>query len=959
MTIQFQPGKLVTLRDREWVVLPSDDPNHLLVVKPLGGSEDEITGIYLPFDIRSDQPVDARFLPPTCDDLGDISTARILYDSTRLAFRNGAGPFRALAKLSFRPRAYQIVPLIMALRLDTVRLLVADNVGVGKTIEALLIVRELLERRTIKRFAVVCLPHLCEQWQEEIRSKLDIEAVIIRSNTQAGLDRRIQGDASVYDYYPFQIISIDFIKSDVRRDVFIEQCPELVIVDEVHTCARPSGASAAQQQRYHLVSRIAAKPLQHLVMLTATPHSGKPEEFQSLLGLLNSGFEPLDLPNASQAERRDLARYFIQRKRADVEKWMDEDTHFPKRDTFEWPYDLFPEYNQFFGDILDFARKLVGPDTTGTRKTRVQYWTALALLRGVMSSPKAGVKMLNSRLDRLAEADANAKVGSIEETKNPVRDLDYGFEGDNAPTQILELGDFSDHQRRQMKTLAERLESLGNIRQDGKLFAASIVLEEWIEKGFNPVVFCRYIETAVYLGENLGPAMRGKFPKIDVQVVTSEDPDEIRRDRIGKMSGDKPRVLIATDCLSEGINLQELFTAVLHYDLPWNPNRLEQREGRVDRFGQQAPEVKACLLYGVDNPIDGIVLDVLLRKVREIKRATGINVPFPEDSQSIIDTITQALLLNPDRRIEKKRGAKQQMLFDFDAFDEAASAKLRVTRKVDEAASRETASRSIFAQHAIKAHEIEEDLRAVNKAIGDPKAVHDFVVSTLSNILGVQVIRESKGFGIVPGNLPPPLLDLLPASKSAAGKPIRVSFESPTPEGYHYLGRNHRFVEQLCQFVMANTLSRQGKRAARSAVIRTREVIRKTTILLFRCRNVIEQSKSGHQIVAEEMLLWGWRGTPQEREHLDHAEAKTLLAAARASSDLSPQARASFLDNELSLMDSLAPQFDAIAEEQSKRLVAAHERFSALMDKQRFQVVYPVLPMDLLGIYILLPEEAV
>ena len=114
--------------------------------------------------------------------------------------------------------------------------------GVGKTVEALLIVKELLERRKIKRFAVVCLPHLCDQWQEEIRAKLDLEAVIIRSNTQARLDRQIQGDTSVYDYYPYQVISIDFIKSDTRRDVFIEQCPELVIVDEAHTCARPAGS---------------------------------------------------------------------------------------------------------------------------------------------------------------------------------------------------------------------------------------------------------------------------------------------------------------------------------------------------------------------------------------------------------------------------------------------------------------------------------------------------------------------------------------------------------------------------------------------------------------------------------------------------------------------------------------------------------------------------------------------
>jgi hypothetical protein len=155
---------------------------------------------------------------------------------------------------------------------------------------------------------------------------------------------------------------------------------------------------------------------------------------------------------------------------------------------------------------------------------------------------------------------------------------------------------------------------------------------------------------------------------------------------------------------------------------------------------------------------------------------------------------------------------------------------------------------------------------------------------------------------------------------------------------------------------MANTLARVDKRAARAAIIRTRQVILKTTLLLFRCRNVIEQSKTGHKIVAEEMLLWGWRGTPQQKEFLDHAEAKKLLTEARASSDLSLQARVGFLENELKLLTTLRSEFDAVAEQQSTRLVDAHERFSALMDRQRFQVVYPVLPMDLLGVYILLPE---
>ena len=155
---------------------------------------------------------------------------------------------------------------------------------------------------------------------------------------------------------------------------------------------------------------------------------------------------------------------------------------------------------------------------------------------------------------------------------------------------------------------------------------------------------------------------------------------------------------------------------------------------------------------------------------------------------------------------------------------------------------------------------------------------------------------------------------------------------------------------------MGNTLARVDKRAARAAIIRTRQVTTKTTLLLFRCRNVIEQQKGQHQVVAEEMLLWGWRGTPQQKEFLGHADAKKLLVEARATSDLSPQARSSFLENELNILTALKEEFSAVAEQQSKRLVAAHERFSALMDRQRFQVVYPVLPMDLLGMYVFLPD---
>ncbi len=952
MNVAWQPGKLVSLRGREWVVLPSDNPE-LLIIKPLGGSEEESTGIYLPFEIEEDTPKDAHFEYPNTSDLGDISTARFLYDAARLAFRHGAGPFRCFAKLSFRPRAYQIIPLVMAMRQDIVRLLIADDVGVGKTVEALLILREMMERAQIKRFAVICLPHLCDQWQQELQAKLGIDAVIIRSNTQARLDRMVPGDVSVYEYYRYQIISIDYIKVDTRRNVFIEQCPELIIVDEAHTCARPQGASSAQQQRYHLLHDISKKADQHLVLLTATPHSGKPEEFHSLLGLLKSEFEDLDLPTSTQNERKDLARHFVQRKRGDVEKWMNEDTPFPRRDMFELDYSLKGNYLKFFNDVVEFARKLVAPGPDGAKTKRAHYWTALGLLRGIMSSPSAGVKMLRRRREKLVSSEIEPlSTGEELDDYNPVGDSENGVATDTVPTQVMDRKNWTNYQWKKLRFFARHLEGFAGIDNDEKLYAALLIIEDWILGGFNPVIFCRFIETAYYLGEHLRPLLSKKIPKLVLEVITSDEPDDLRKQRIEDMAGDHPRLLIATDCLSQGINLQELFSAVLHYDLPWNPNDLEQREGRVDRFGQQAPEVKICLLYGSDNPIDGIVLDVLLKKVREIKRSTGINVPFPEDSQSIIDTITQSLLLNPNRKIQKSETPQQGELYDWSDDEDVKKMQERVSRQVEEGRKWNQLSRSIFAQNRIKAQEIEEDLKKVDEAIGDPDAVKDFVTGALRNLFGVQIAKEEKGFGIVSGNLPHQLVGLLPEDKI-----IKISFTSPTPEGYHYVGRNHRFVEQLCHLVMSNTMDREGKRAARSAVIRTKQVDVKTSLLLFRCRNVIEKQRGKHQIVAEEMFLWGWSGTPDDPVHLDHEQAHTLLRTVQASSNLTNEARAGFLKNDLKLLDRFDDVFTQIAENQSKQLVDAHERFSALIGPRRYQVVYPVLPMDLMGIYILLPDN--
>ncbi|MCL5780969.1 MAG: ATP-dependent helicase, partial [Firmicutes bacterium] len=172
--MSYAVGSLVKARGREWVVLP-DSRDDLLVLRPLGGTEDEVTGIYLPLE----QVEPARFDLPDPSKLGDYRSCRLLRDAVRLGFRSGAGPFRSFARLAVEPRPYQLVPLLMALKLDPVRLLIADDVGIGKTVEACLIARELLDRGEVRRLAVLCPPHLAEQWQTELKEKFHIEAELV------------------------------------------------------------------------------------------------------------------------------------------------------------------------------------------------------------------------------------------------------------------------------------------------------------------------------------------------------------------------------------------------------------------------------------------------------------------------------------------------------------------------------------------------------------------------------------------------------------------------------------------------------------------------------------------------------------------------------------------------------------------------------------------------------------
>jgi superfamily II DNA or RNA helicase len=937
MSIKKSPGELVTFRGRDWIVLPSPEPD-VQLLKPIGGSNDEVTGVYLPLQIPDDAIHKAEFAPPQLQDLGDFQTAKMLFDATRLSFRHASGPFRCFGKLSFRPRSYQVVPLIKALEQDVLRLLIADDVGIGKTVEALMILKEKMERGDIKKFAVICLPHLCEQWQGEIRDKLDIEAEIIRSSTAAALDRRLPDDRSVFYHLPYQVISIDYLKSDKRRPIFLNDIPDLIIVDEAHTCAKPAGAkSPTQQQRYHLLHEIAKKENQHLLLLTATPHSGKDEEFQSLLGLLNKEFESYDLEHIDQNKRRKIARHFIQRKRENIKRWLrksgEEKTPFPERDTAELKYSLSEDYRRFYNAMVDFAGG-ISHEGKNIKSPTFRYWAALALLRGVMSSPAAGAEMLRVKELKKLPAEEKPELDATNLDANRLLE-NTPQASDSTETEFLDQVDFSASEVDDIQKLLTRITELGNIEKDIKAAEALRTAQKWVKEGYNPIIFCKYIATAEYLGKLLKEHIKGK---VEIKVITSTLPDEQRREEIEKLQEHEKRILVATDCLSEGINLQGFFNAVIHYDLPWNPNRIEQREGRVDRFGQESEKVRTLLLYCEENPIDRNVLKILIRKVRDIQKATGVSITLGEENTSIMAAVIREVFY----RQEGQAADSQQMTLFAEEF---------YTRELETVRKKAENLRSIFAHESIDPAFINDNLDEIDEAIGDVKSLEHFVTQAIVH-LGGNIEQDIHGYLVNLQNLPPHLQSDFPQ-----GKAFRISFESPTPKGYRYIGRNHRFTEQLCQFILSLAMEERKafRKVARTSVIQTKSVEKKTTLIQFRVRNVIREQSSKNEVIGEEMYLWGYRGSEDDAEILDYEEAKRLLFEARSEKQLSLEMQESIYSKEEEIFSAKKEAFLDVARERAQHLSDAHDRFRKGSGGKRFEAVYPVLPPDLMGVYILTP----
>lgn len=940
----FSPGALIKARGREWVVLP-DSTTALLMLRPIGGLDDEIVGI----STEIEEVSSSTFPPPNSEQPGDYNACRLLRDAARISTRNAAGPFRSFGKIAVEPRPYQLVPLLMAMRLDPVRMLIADDVGIGKTIEACLIAKELMERGETTRMAVLCPPHLAEQWQRELSQKFHIDAELVLSSTVQRLERNCRPGESLFDRYPCVIVSTDFIKSPRRRDDFIRACPELVIADEAHTCTLSGQTGHARQARFELIRDIAADPARHLILVTATPHSGNDEAFRSLLSLIDDKFTnlPSDLDSDARAGiRAELAKHLIQRLRGNIRDYLGSETTFPDRKDAEDSYKLSPEYKALFQKVLQFAGELVSDDSGTKRNKRVRWWSALALLRALASSPLAAASTLRNRA-ATAEAESDEEVDEL--GRRAVLDQDeleisevFDLTPGAAPSE-----DEEDATSQRLRRFAREAEALAG-KSDAKLQKAIELIGKLVKEGFNPIIFCRFIDTADYVAS----ALRDAIKNVEVMAVTGLLPPKERQDRIATLGEHERRILVCTDCLSEGINLQDHFDAVFHYDLSWNPTRHEQREGRVDRFGQPSPTIRVLTFFGVDNQIDGVVLDVLLRKHKKIKSDLGISVAVPGSSEEVVNALFEGM------QLRSNRGGPEYQLF-LPGLDPVRA---DLHTRWEDARKREERSRSKFAQLSIKTDEVQAELDAVREAIGSGPALRQFFHDVL-HLVGAPVAekRNSLVEVTVSNETPRALRHAIGRDNSFVGR-----FELPVGDGVVHLSRTHPIVEGLASYVLETALDEvqaEGERvlARRCGATKTDAVKEKTSLLLVRYRYHLHVRRRGGEtdnpLLAEEIRTLAFTGSPAQPVWLDDDSAAKLLDAKPAGN-----MPASLVKGQLKhLLDGL-PQLQSGIEQTAARraeeLAHAHSRVRKSAHIGGAVKVEPVLPADILGCFILLPANA-
>jgi ERCC4-related helicase len=584
------PGARVVIRDAEWLVQTTQKtPTGAMVLQVVGVS-DFIKGKTAKFIDQLEE--DLEVLDPKSTKLVQDETSgylkSLLFIEAHLRQTAPTTPHLCVGhKAAMDVLPFQLDPALKSLRMPRQRILIADAVGLGKTLESGILVSELIRRGKGKRILVITTKSMLTQFQKEFWFRFTIPLVRLDSVGIQRLRNRIPTNHNPFHYYDRAIVSVDTLKQDREYRTYIEQAYwDIILIDECHNVARRGKGNSASL-RSKLAKRLSTRS-DTLIMLSATPHDGRAESFASLMNML----DPTAIASESDYTKEDIRDLYVRRFKKDVKDQIAK--NFPERQVIPVEGQATELEEKAF-EILD-ALKLVAIDN----KASVGKLFKTTLLKAMLSSPMACLETVNNRLKRL-EKDNKAALRTDSEE---LEDLKLALEK-------IDLHHFAKYQQL-LRLIQDKVDGAFN----------------WTGKDSRDrlVIFTERLETMRFLQENLQRDL-----KLSSKAIATLDGGmaDVNLNKVIEEFGDEKsdlRLLIATDVASEGINLHFLCHRLIHFDIPWSLMALQQRNGRIDRYGQeQQPQIRYLLTRSQNPHVDEAerIIRVLINKDEQAIKNIG------------------------------------------------------------------------------------------------------------------------------------------------------------------------------------------------------------------------------------------------------------------------------------------------------------------------------------------------
>jgi superfamily II DNA/RNA helicase len=610
----FTPGSRVEIRNELWIVRKVDltsDGGYLLTCDGISELVRDRTAMFLTKledEILVLNPADTKLVA----DSSSNYNSTLLYLGSLLR-RNIANDEQihlgqqAVMKL----KHYQLTPTFQGLKQPRTRILIADAVGLGKTLEAGILATELIQRGRGKRILVVTQKSMLTQFQKEFWTRFTIPLVRLDSVGLARVRNRIPANHNPFNFYDRSIISMDTLKQNLEyRNNLGNAWWDIIIIDECHNVAlRASEQSMSGRAR--LAKRLATRS-DTLILLSATPHDGSARSFASLMNLL----DPTAIGDPDHFTKEDYREkgLVVRRFRSDIQQEAGQD--FPQRKLSEEKHPASQLEEEAYRALLEIPFTQRGEHRPGLQ----QELQRVGAQKGLFSSPAAALVSAEKRIGNLQNQETTTAAENTE-IKAQEKYIDC--------LQKIETSEFTKYQ------------CLLHLLRD-------------TEKGWNPanakdrlVIFSERIETLNWLKENIQTDLKLKSRQIQILHggMTDTEQQEIV-DNFGRLN-DPIRLLLCSDVAAEGLNLHYFCHRLIHFDLPWSLMTFQQRNGRIDRFGQTeqpliywfANQTKIEKIHG-----DLRILEILIRKERQAYENLGdpavfLNVHDPEKEEENVAEI--------------------------------------------------------------------------------------------------------------------------------------------------------------------------------------------------------------------------------------------------------------------------------------------------------------------------------